>query len=362
MDVISNSTGLPSVLTMCVNEFGGTLAIGAADASLTFAPSSGFQYVDMINMTRSPHYLTQVLGYGMVGKERVELPELATAVWSSATTHIVVGKVTFIALLESIMKTHCFIPGLCSTKSWFRPQACTVISDANLKKMPSITFHLSSSVPITLEPEDYLLAYQVVKGKQIRCVAFMTLDLLSTRGIGIMFGSVVMRQHAVVFDRTTRRVGVAKANVSKCGPATGTSAGLAAVVLPATGVDSSSILTADAPTVNEATGNETPQDVIQAQLCRAHDQCSGCASESKCAFRYTDSRCLPLSQAKTFYPYCQGGACLCWAGWHFGVFLGAFLAISILSCCFCVYTRHKRKVRYAMVVPFQENLLIVHAT
>jgi Eukaryotic aspartyl protease len=355
MDLLSGATSLPSVMTMCVNAFGGTLAIGSADTSLAADPTAGYQFVDMINMTRSPHILSHVLGHGMVGEERVDMPELATAVWSSVTTSIVVGKVTFMAILETLMMHYCHIPGLCSTKSWFRPHTCTTISDSDLKKMPTITFFLTSDVPIALEPDDYMLAYEVVKGKQIRCVAFMIADLLSTRGIGIMLGSVVMRRHAVVFDLSKRRIGLAEANMAKCGPSSGTSAGLTASSLPASGVDPSTLLTADTPTANNATGNITPSSIFHAEVCRAQSTCSSCSSTNNCAFRYTDSQCVPSTSATSSYPYCQGGSCVCWAGWHFGVFLGAALAISISSCCLCAYTRHKRRVRYQSMVPYGEH-------
>lgn len=99
MDYWANATGHASVFTMCAGRFGGALTLGAEDQTLA---SSSFKYVNLQDMQKSNHYLVEVKGYGKVGDKRIELPELASGVWSSATTSIVVGKSTFMTILEKV--------------------------------------------------------------------------------------------------------------------------------------------------------------------------------------------------------------------------------------------------------------------
>jgi hypothetical protein len=354
MDYFANETGLPNVFTMCVNRYGGTLVLGAADRALTTGP---FTYVDALDVEEGDHYVVAVLGHGKVDDILVQLPELATGVWSSATTSIAVGQATFLAILETLMEHYCHVPGLCSVNSWFRPQTCRVIEDEDLKKMPTLTFYLAGNVPIALEPEDYLLAYKVVDGKLFRCVAFIVTDLLAKRGFGILLGAIVMRRHAVAYDGTARRVGVAPADTGRCGPAAGSTAGLTQAALGLAAPRPLEVLTADTPL---SAGASTPAEFELAEACRAIDGCYACARNVNCSYGYSDGRCVSTKKAGAHpFPFCTGVTCACIAvgetGWYIGIVLGALLALAAAGCCWCAYTRRHRKQRYQTVVPFESS-------
>jgi hypothetical protein len=356
MDAISAATGLPNIFTMCVNRHGGSLVIGASADSLTEEP---FRFVDMVNTTHGGYFHVRAQGFCKVGPQRVELPEIANAIWSSATTSIVVGKTTFLAILEEVMAYTCDVPGLCSPHSWFRPSRCHRLSDEDVAKMPQLTFYLTDGVEIVLEPEDYLVIYKDEGEKPIRCVAFIITDLLTSRGVGIMFGSTVMSRYAITFDREKHRVGIAKAKRSECGPVTGSDQGLQAVGGAENKPANMPVLTADSAPSNTS-ALLVPANLEQSERCRALSSCDDCAAAANCSYRYTDGRCLHiLSSGRAPYPYCRGQWCACFAvskmGWYLGIVIGALIALVMFSCCICAYKLRRQKIRYQEVVPYTEN-------
>lgn len=259
-----------------------------------------------------------------------------------------------------VMEGHCDIPGLCSVNSWFRPRSCRALSDQDLAKMPAITFFLANDTPIVLEPSDYMLEYKVVDGKLYRCLAFVISDLLATKGVGIMLGSVIMRRYAVVYDRKNRQIGLAKAKQSECGPATGSTAGLAESSLGIfKNMSLSNILTADTPAASSGSSASALAEEMEISVnCRAIDGCSDCSSNRECAYGYQDGKCVAQSRAgSTPYPFCSGLSCVCIVvgnmGWYVGVLCGAILALVCGGCCSCAYVKRKRKQRYERVVPFE---------
>jgi Eukaryotic aspartyl protease len=361
MSYFANATGLPSVFTMCVSRFGGSLVLGAADKALTKG-GADFKYVPLLNVMESDKYVVKVQGRGMVGDVEVQLPELASGVWSSATRSIAVGKTTFLAILETLMEHHCDIPGLCSVNSWFRQQSCHALEDSDFKKMPTLTFYIGDDLPIVLQPEDYLLAYKEVQGKLYRCVAFIVTDLLQERGYGILLGALIMQRYAVVYDMKEERIGVAEADMSKCGPPNGTTAGLSASSLGFQAPEHKNILTADAPAaslIGEA-GSTLSVEFEQSEACRAIPGCSICARNSNCSYSYNDGKCVSLAKAGSKpYPYCSGASCFCVAvgetGWYVGLVVGVVLALVTSASCFCAYHRRRRKLRYQAIVPFESS-------
>lgn len=361
MDYFANKTGLPSMFTMCVGRFGGTLVMGKAAKSLVEGDVD-FSYVPLLDTMETDHYMVEVLRHGKVGDVVVRLPELAAGVWSSATTSIGMGKTTFMAILETIMTHHCDIPGLCTVNSWFRPQSCRSFEDSDFKKMPTLTFYLSADVPIVLQPEDYLVAYKEVDGKMLRCVAFIVTDLLEKRGIGILLGAVIMHRYAVVYDMQNTRVGIAPAKRSACGPATGSTVGLTEAALGVQEPKHENILTADTPaaSASSAAGSGLSAEFEQSETCRAIDGCPSCSRVSNCSFSYHDGKCVSLAKAGSMpYPFCSGFSCVCIivgeAGWYIGIFSGFLAALALSSCCFCAYTRRRNKLRYQTIVPFESS-------
>eukprot|EP00173_Palmaria_palmata_P003878 Plantae.Rhodophyta-Palmaria_palmata.ctg4309.p1 GENE.Plantae.Rhodophyta-Palmaria_palmata.ctg4309~~Plantae.Rhodophyta-Palmaria_palmata.ctg4309.p1 ORF type:complete len:414 (+),score=58.12 Plantae.Rhodophyta-Palmaria_palmata.ctg4309:120-1244(+) len=363
MEYFVNKTGKPGVFSMCVARHGGTLVLGVAEKSLV-KKGGDFKYVPLLDVSKTDKYMMAVLSHGKVGDKTVQLPELAAGVWSSATTSTAMGKVSFLAILEILMEHYCHIPGLCTINSWFRPQECHPIPDADLKRMPSITFYLAENVPITLEPEDYLLAYKTVDGKLYRCVAFIVTDLLSSIKVGIMFGASVMQRHAVAFDFTGRRIGIALAEQTMCGPTTGSDAGLSVASLGLTVPQPHSVLTAQAAVADPSKidGPVLSQEFQAAEECRAITDCSICAENEKCSYYYPGGSCLSRVRAVgddggVIYPYCAGRSCMCVtvgvSGWYVGLIAGAILGLLCSFCCFCSYKRRKRKQRYHTIAPVE---------
>lgn len=114
MDYWSNATGLPNMFTMCVGKYGGALTLGSADQALAMGP---FKFLKLLDVQRGNHFVSEVQRYGKVGDVKIELPELAVGVWSSATTSVVVGKSTFMAIMEVVRSTP--FPFLLSVLSLF---------------------------------------------------------------------------------------------------------------------------------------------------------------------------------------------------------------------------------------------------
>lgn len=357
MDTVVNQTGIKNVVTMCVTRYGGTLVLGAADASLATHP---YQYVDMEEVADDNRFIVPALSEWKIGDRPLSVPAITTAVLSAGTTDIAVSKSTFLAFLDLLTQHYCHIPGLCSMTSWFRPQRCTTIPDDAVKAMPNITIGLTKGVSLTLGPDDYLIKYRVIKDKQYRCVAFIATDGLADKGIGLLLGTAIMKPYAVVYDRQQKRVGVAPAREGKCGPLTGSDDGLPGSAIGKKG--DGSILTADTPKADlkgADGGSPIQTEIAEAEKCRAESTCSGCSQMLNCSFGYQTGRCVPVHEAtRTPYPYCVGSLCMCFAvgpsGWYVGIAVGALVAIGIVGVGVLIY-RKRRRNQYQMVQQYEEQ-------
>ncbi|CDF40549.1 unnamed protein product [Chondrus crispus] len=357
MDALVNQTGIDNVFTLCVSRFGGTLVLGAADEGLARA---AYHYLDLSPDADDTRFIVPAQSEWKVNDRSLSVPSITAAMLSTGSASIGVSKETLIALISHVREHFCHIDGICSMTSWFRPQSCSYIPDESLRQMPNITMGLSREVSITLQPEDYLIQYRVIKGKMHRCVAFIATEGLAQKGVGLLLGATVMRRYAVVFDRGQKRVGFAPANDEVCGPKTGSDSGLPAYK---TG-GNESILTADSPGVQGAVpvrnDTEVGKHLLQAERCRAEETCSGCASQSDCSFGYQTGLCVPLDEAGSIpYPYCKGSFCACIAvgpsGWYVGVAIGTLLATAIVSAIVFVFRKRQQNNRYQMVQSYEEQ-------
>lgn len=360
MDQITNSTSLPNIFTLCVSRYGGTLVLGEASTKLT-KPNEEFSYVDVVDDYKENRFIIPAVPKWQVNDKSIDMPGITKAMWTAGFSNVGLSKTSFLALLEHLMKYYCDIPGLCSTSSWFRPQHCTPITDEVLQKLPNITIPFTQRVNIILTPEDYLLPYRIVHGKQYRCVAFIIADHLASRGIGLLLGSSVFRRYAVAFDRNSKRVGVAPAAGSPiCGPATGNDEGLAS-----SPGNAGNVLTADAPaappiTYDEYGINEEEDTNKREEECRAIEGCSSCAKNSNCSYGYETGRCVPLLDASMRpYPYCQGSFCACFAigkgGWYFGIGLGVLLCLALVIASLMIWKKRQQQNFYRSVNAFEEQ-------
>lgn len=356
MDALVDQTGIQNAFTLCVSRFGGTLVLGGIDNSLATKP---FQYVKLDALQDDHRYITPAASRWKIGDKQVDLPDITTALWTLGTSNIGLSKQSFMAIIEHLMENYCSVPGLCTVSSWFRPEKCVHIEDKYLKMLPDFTIPITNDVSITLKPEDYLIKYRIIQGKQLRCVAFIATDSLAKKGIGLILGSTVMRRYAVAFDREKKQIGVALADDSKCGPKNGTNSGLP---VPTMG-SGQPILTADSPSVspNKTDANIDLQEALEtAEKCRAENSCGGCSKQSKCSFSYRTGRCIPSSDAYGHpYPYCSGISCVCFAvgasGWYVGIALGVLLGIVVVSVVSILYRRRKRRTQYEAVQQYEEQ-------
>lgn len=357
MDIIVNATSLQNVFSMCVSRYGGTLVLGSADQTLARLP---YQYVDMLEVADKNRFIVPAMSEWKIGERMISVPGVTQAMWSTQTSDIGMSKTTFMALLEHLNDHYCHIPGLCSMTSWFRPQRCSHVTDEMVGQMPNITMSLTRGVSITLTAEDYLLPYKKVNGRLVRCVGFIVADGLAAKGIGLLLGSTVMRRYAVVYDREAKRVGLAPADNSKCGPLTGTDEGLENIGPPS---GNNSILTVDSPTApNTSDGEQTPtQEALQtAETCRAEKTCSGCARISNCSYGYNIARCVPSVEANSsMYPFCSGHFCACIvvgpSGWYVGLAIGILVGVAIVGTAVFVYRKRRQRNQYQHVQRYEEQ-------
>lgn len=355
MDQIVAGSKLSNVFTLCVNTAGGILSLGRADTSL-LAAGADFAYVDVLDEYKDNRYVTAALPQWTVNERSVAMPGVTKVMLTAGISDIAVSKTSFMALIEHLMSYYCDIPGLCAFDSWFRPQHCTYLDNDVLKAMPNITIALTQRVSITLLPDDYLLPFKVVQGKQVRCVAFIVSETMGD--IGMLVGNTIYKRYTVAFDRDAKRIGFGHSvGAPTCGSETQSQEGL-----PRMPGEPGTLLTADAPAQPLAEADQAvPKDEHQEEVCRAFKSCTQCASNASCSYGYEHGDCVPVqdSVGNTPYPYCHGGLCACFAtgnsGWYAGVVIGVLLALAFAIVAWYVWKKRRERNVYTAVSTFQEQ-------
>lgn len=352
MDQLVEKTGLSNMFTMCVTPYGGTLVLGAADSTLA---TQKYAYVDVLEEMRDNYFVTAAQPSWKVGDRQLSVPSIQSALWTTGTSSIIIPKSAFLALLQHFADHYCHIPQLCDMDSWFRPQSCAIISDRVVSMMPNITIGLSTRVSITLTAEDYLIPYRIIRGNLTRCVGLAASESLGSSSVGMLLGTAVMRRYAIVHDRSQQRIGVARANVDKCGPSSGSEEGLPA--LPGA-PNENGLVTADATKAPLPSGQPEDVSFMIAETCRAETSCSGCKKlGTNCSFGYETGRCVPAYEASS--PSCSGRACICIivgdSGWYLGIFVGILITAIVVGLIAFLRRKMQRRNRYAMVDNFEEQ-------
>lgn len=348
MDAIVNATGLTDAFTICVTRFGGTLVLGGLDRTLA---TRAYDFVDVVADARESRYIMEVVPEWKVGTTVVNVPGATKAMWTMGTSDVGLTRAGFLAILGHLTKNYCHVEGLCSTTSWFRPQQCTVLADEIVAAMPNITIGVRRGLGILLTPEDYLLKYRVVHGQQARCVALAVVGGLEKIGVGVLLGTTVMRRYAVAFDRAGGKIGIAGAAPGKCGPETGSTAGLP-------GGSAGETVTAGAV---EGEGETVEGDVLsERERCRAEKGCSGCARLQYCRYGYRTGRCVRYDEVDgTVYPSCAGRLCACFVtgteGWYVGLGLGVLVGAGLGVLVFVFWQKSRRRNTYVSVASYEEH-------
>ncbi len=123
--------------TICVYGGGGKLVLGGMDPALTAGPMT---YVPLELGKVPMYYSVNVSNVLRIGNREMAIPYFRKAIVDSGTTLLVV-KSTVFSMLTDHFKTHyCHVPGLCSTKSWFKPAACARLTDDMVAKLPVLKF------------------------------------------------------------------------------------------------------------------------------------------------------------------------------------------------------------------------------
>lgn len=286
---------------ICITAQGGKLVLGDFDTKLAKAPLT---YVPLALSDPPTFYTMNVSNRVSVGEHDVAVPNLSAGILDSGTTLVVVSQTTFLMFLNTLVKFHCDVPGLCDTdEPWFVPTACVKMSDDVLQKMPTFTFHLGSNGEFDLElrPQDYMIKMEKPGHQEYRCVGIMAMKEMQV-GTDIIFGNTVMQRYVSFYDRKNKRLGFAEA-ADGCGGAS---------------------------------------------QCSSYTQCAECASAEGCSFNLRTQRCATARPGLGLIPYpeCRGDRCLCSLGrladLAFGVLdgaVGSLLIILAASFVILLYSR-----------------------
>jgi len=263
------------MFSLCMTDEGGALVLGDYD------PSMGKGEPQWVDNTGRGYYSVSVGGSMIVGEQEVALPQFNNGIVDSGTTLIVLSQTSFQALLGHLTQNYCNVPNLCDEKTWFQPASCVDITPEELAMLPSLTINLGE-VKLKLEPEDYMVKYKD-KGKEYRCVGFMTEDPVSN--VQVILGNTVMLKYITIHDRENHRVGF----MEKKGDCGNRAKGEA----------------------HKGPGSSTAAPTGEG--CGAKEDCESCAADPACAFNHKTKECSSRKGHPTLslYPYCSGRACLC---------------------------------------------------
>lgn len=324
MDTVVKKTVLPDIFTICVTPFGGTLVLGDADNALADGP---YYYVDFAEDERENRFIKTVMPVVKIGERDINLPDVTKAMGTVGLSGIVHSKNSFLFILEDLNKFYCNITGLCSYKSWFRPQSFAPLADEILSAMPNLTITLTTRVSITITPKDYFLPYRTLEGKLQRFVAFLATDSLAGKIYDVNLGTTVMRRYDVAHDRKGSRVAFAIAKIGGvCGPGSVSAEGL-----PAVPGSVGTVLTVNAPAAasSPVLKTNTQQLFTETEIYGAEKLCGGCAKQPNCSYSYETGRYVRREDARGQpYPYFSRSFCACMAvgpsGCYVGIFIGVF--------------------------------------
>lgn len=201
---------MDNMFTICITYDSGKIVLGDYDPLLS---TKKISWVPLDISDRPSFYSFPLVGNLRVNDEDLPLPSYSRAIVDSGTTLIVFSHATFNKFRKHLQSKYCDVPGLCGSKSWFRPAHCTKISDEHRNKLPTLKFGVQG-FDITLGPSEYLINY-ASKGPEYWCVGIMALNSMSG-GVDVIFGNTVMKKYVTIYDRKNKRVGFTESD-THCG-------------------------------------------------------------------------------------------------------------------------------------------------
>lgn len=236
------------VFSLCTAQNGGTLILGGSSNDFY---EGELQYVPMIHGTVK-HFYDIAIKEVRIGGEKVKVPSFSDAIVDSGTTVMVITPNAYNAIKAHFQDNYCDVPGLCVSKSgkqvtaaqvikkpglaekekvahmssseressgdpsWFSPGYCVRLDDKHLKMLPNITVGLDNGVKLVLDPETYMLEYEITstfpwEKVTYRCLGIAFLEGLQHMENNAILGNTVLQKYFVEYDRENDRIGFAVA-------------------------------------------------------------------------------------------------------------------------------------------------------
>lgn len=224
------------VFSLCTLPTGGTLTLGGSNKDHY---EGELQYVPMKHKGTPMYYDVAVKGVTIGGKQ-LAISEFTDAIVDSGTTVLVMTPKAYNDVQRFFQANYCQVPGLCpqSTQrhrtiiripgtiaaqltvsqaeqpTWFTPGYCVKLSDREIAMLPTIEIVLDNNVKLTLEPDLYMLKYEVpssfgLQSNLFRCLGFTYLEGMDGLGNNVIIGNTVLQKYFVEYDRQNDRVGFA---------------------------------------------------------------------------------------------------------------------------------------------------------
>lgn len=201
------------VFSICMTRTGGKLMLGGYEPRVA---RTAVRYIPVVHAGKERYYRVTLGGSLLVGTERVKLPNFRAAIVDTGTTLLVTSTRTFATLKEHFQRRFCGVAELCGSDSWFQSGMCVSLSEADLRRLPSLTLTVGGTLQLELRARDYMVRY-ARGGRTYRCVGIMGMD-----GLGglVVLGNTLMQRYVTVYDRRRGRLGFAEA-ARNCGDGDG---------------------------------------------------------------------------------------------------------------------------------------------
>jgi len=208
--LVSANDDLDDIFAICLTQdSGGVLALGGIPDGALAEPLKWFPY-----RSGSELYLVDVSSTMYIGDVPVQMNPDMIALVDSGTTELNVPASVAHEFERIVEEQLCEEIGYC-LQDWIRVNECYSEDLLPLAHLPTLTFELlgDQNMLIEVEPEFYIGKFRV-NGDMKHCIGIQ-----STFENDVIFGDVVMRKYATVYDRAENRVGFAAA-AAGCGSST----------------------------------------------------------------------------------------------------------------------------------------------